>query len=213
MEGPLTQPYPFAQSLRERISTHLSQHDRVSLDVPDARQAAVAFVLVADDDGQAAFLLTRRASRLSAHSKQFALPGGRLDAGETAIDAARRETREEIGLEIPATNVVGLLDDYLTRSGYIMTPVVMWLPDAPDPVPNPGEVESVWPVPLADLDHPDVPRWLTIPESPHPVIQVPLSMTTVHAPTGALIYQLREVALHGRLVRTDVIEEPTWAWH
>ena len=79
-------------------------------------------------------------------------------------------------------------------------------------VPNPDEVASVHCVPLDDLDHPDVPRLVTIPESDRPVIQVPLLSTLVHAPTAAVVYQVREVVMHGRPTRVDHFEQPVWAW-
>ena len=93
-----------------------------------------------DVAGGAAFLLCRRTSRLNSHSAQWALPGGRLDPGETVVDAALRELHEEVGIELSASAVLGLLDDYATRSGYVITPVVMWGGGRLDPQPSPDEV-------------------------------------------------------------------------
>ena len=65
---------------------------------------------------------------------------------------------------------------------------------------------------LYELDSDDSPRWLTIEESERKVLQLPIRDRLIHAPTGALLYQFREVCLWGRLVRTDSIEEPVFAW-
>ena len=186
--------------------------ERRSLARDGRRPAAVALVLLDDDEGRACFLLTRRAASLRAHARQWALPGGRIDPGESAERAALRELREEVGLERDEPTVLGLLDDYGTRSGFIITPVVVWGGSGAALVANPAEVASVHRVPLADLDRPDVPRLVTIPESDRPVIQVPLLSTLVHAPTAAVLYQVREVVVHGRPTRVAHFEQPVWAW-
>jgi 8-oxo-dGTP pyrophosphatase MutT (NUDIX family) len=135
-----------------------------------------------------------------------------MDAGETAHDAALRELSEEVGLALPPDAVLGLLDDYATRSGFVITPVVVWGGAPAALTPNPAEVASVHAVPLRDLEHPDVPRLISIPESERPVIQLPILSTLVHAPTAAVVYQLREVVVHGRSTRVDHFEQPVWAW-
>jgi 8-oxo-dGTP pyrophosphatase MutT (NUDIX family) len=204
----------FDDALRARARAHLNGFERRAIPGDGRRLAAVALVLIADDDGRACFLLTRRAAGLRAHARQWALPGGRIDAGETAEGAALRELHEELGLALDERAVLGVLDDYGTRSGYIITPVVVWA-GGDEPValtPNPDEVAAVFRVPVSDLDHPDVPRLISIPESDRPVIQVPILSTLVHAPTAAVIFQLREVVLHGRPTRVDHFEQPVWAW-
>jgi hypothetical protein len=108
--------------------------------------------------------------------------------------------------------VLGLLDDYETRSGFVITPVVVWAGDAPRLEPNPAEVARAYVVPLAELDQPGTPRFITIPESDRPVVQMPLLGGVVHAPTAAVLYQLREVVLHGRPTRVDHLEQPVFAW-
>src|SRR5204863_364975 len=84
----------------------------------------------------------------------WALPGGRLEPGESAVDGARRELAEEVGLVLDPDAALGVLDDYPTRSGFLITPVVFWGGVDPVLVPNPDEVASVHCVPLDDLDHP-----------------------------------------------------------
>ncbi len=162
--------------------------------------------------GGAAFLLCRRASRLSSHSAQWALPGGRLDPGETSIEAALRETTEEVGAELAPADVLGLLDDYPTRSGYVITPVVIWGGGRLALQPAPDEVVAVYRVGLHQLQRDDSPRFITIPESPRSVVQIPLGNDLIHAPTGAVLLQLRWLALEGRSDPVDELEQPVFAW-
>jgi 8-oxo-dGTP pyrophosphatase MutT (NUDIX family) len=176
------------------------------------RAAAVAAVLLPDDDGRACLLLTKRMPRLRAHGGQWALPGGRIDGGERAEAAALRELSEEVDLTLGEDMILGVLDDYPTRSGFVITPIVVWSGGAVTLTPNPAEVASVHRVPLAELDKPDVPRLISIPESDRPVIQLPLLGTLIHAPTAAVVFQVREVVVHGRPTRVDHFEQPVWAW-
>ena len=165
-----------------------------------------------DVAGGAAFLLCRRTSRLNSHSAQWALPGGRLDPGETVVDAALRELHEEVGIKLSDESVLGLLDDYPTRSGYVITPVVLWGGGRLDPQPSPDEVVAVYRVGLHQLQRPDSPRFITIPESERPVVQIPLGNDLIHAPTGAVLLQMRWLGLEGRPDRVDELEQPVFAW-
>ncbi len=206
----------YGDSLRqhcERNLAHFERRDHASSPDHDAlTRAAVAIVILPDDAGRGCFVLTRRASRLKDHPGQWALPGGRLDPNESESEAALRECREEVDLDLPAANVIGLLDDYPTRSGFVITPVVVWGHADSEMTANPEEVARIYRVPLRDLDHPELPRLRRIPESDRPVISVPLLDTDIHAPTAAILYQLREVVMYGRSTRVDGYEQPTWAW-
>lgn len=205
----------YDEALRERIRAHLATFDRDGAAVEGLRAAAVALALLPgsdEEEGLPSFVLTRRATRLKAHRGQWALPGGRLDAGETPAEAALRELHEEVGLELAPDRVLGLLDDYPTRSGYNITPVVVWAGREARLVPNPDEVAAVYRVPLLELERPDVPQLRAIPESERPVISIPLLGTHIHAPTAAILYQLREVALRGEDTRVAHFEQPVFAW-
>ena len=201
----------FDASLRARIAANLARFERRTCSDDGLRPAGVAVTLIADEEGDPCFVLTRRAAGLRKHAGQWALPGGRVDAGEDATAAALRELREEVALELSVDSVLGQLDDYPTRSGYIITPVVVWA-EGGTLTPNPEEVEAVFRVRIAELLRPDVPQLRSIPESDRPVISVPLLGASIHAPTAAVLYQLREVALRGRSTRVAHFDQPVFAW-
>ena len=108
---------------RDGVAARVAGFPRVAADLPELKQAAVA-VCVTQREQTPALLLTRRAAQLRTHAGQWALPGGRRDDGETAVHGALRELTEEVGLSLDDTQILGILDDYVTRSGYVMTPVV-----------------------------------------------------------------------------------------
>jgi 8-oxo-dGTP pyrophosphatase MutT (NUDIX family) len=168
---------------------------------------------VTDVAGGAAFLLCRRASTLNRHGGQWALPGGRVDPGETAEETALRELEEELGLTLDHDSVLGRLDDYVTRSGYVITPIVLWAEGDVVLRPDPAEVAHVYRIGLHELQRADSPRFVDIPESDKPVVQVPLGRDLIHAPTGAVLVQFRWVALDGRAgERVHDFEQPVFAW-
>lgn len=209
-----TRRHRFDSALRTRVEGHLASFEsRCLADAhPELRPAAVALVITADAEGRACFLITRRPGNLRRHAGQWALPGGRLDEGETAIQAAIRETHEEVGLSLSDENVLGQLDDFPTRSGFRMTPIVCWCEPGQTLRPNPEEVERLHVVPLDELEKPGVPVLREIPESDRPVLSVPMLGTLIHSPTAAVLYQMREVVLNGRDTRVAHYEQPLFAW-
>src|SRR5262249_27220855 len=157
--------------------------------------------------GEADILLTVRASGLRRHGGQWACPGGRLDPGETAETAALRELQEEIGLTLPPEDVLGLLDDYPTRSGLVLAPVAGC--GSADPThPDPSEVARIDRVPLELLLAPDVVVLQSIPQSDRPVMALSLPPGLLYAPTAAILHQFAEVAVRGREVRVADYEQP-----
>lgn len=205
---------PFDEITRREIAQRCGAFRRqVPVDaMAGLKRAAVAITLAAADDGAGtAVLLTLRAASLRAHSNQWAPPGGRCDGGETPVAAALRELHEEIGLKLGPDSVLGVLDDYPTRSGYLITPVVVWAADTARLRPNPDEVASVHRIPLSQIEHPDAFTFITIPESTRRVIRFRHAGDFIHAPTAALIYQFREV-LAGRDTRVADLEQPVFAW-
>ena len=206
--------WPFDVATRQNIAARCAAFARLpASDPPTAlKRAAVAIALtLADAGGETAFLLTRRAASLRSHRSQWALPGGRCDAGETQAQAALRELHEELGVELGEGDVLGLLDDYPTRSGYLVTPVVVWVATSAAIVPNPDEVASVHRIALSDIEQEDAFSFTTIPESTRRVIRFRHGGQFIHAPTAAMIYQFREV-LAGRDTRVAELEQPVFAW-
>jgi len=159
-----------------------------------------------------ALLLTRRAARLRNHAGQWAMPGGRIDDGETPEQAALREMAEEVGLRLGATDVLGRLDDYATRSGYVITPVVVWAGPARGVVPNAAEVASIHRIPTQELLRDDAPLLNHVKGAEHPVLRMPIGERWIAAPTAAFLYQFREWCLLGRPTRVAHFDQPVFAW-
>jgi 8-oxo-dGTP pyrophosphatase MutT (NUDIX family) len=195
---------------RARLAANLAAFRRVETARPDLKAASVA-VCVLPEAGADVLLITRRSPGLRTHAGQWALPGGRRDPGESAQEAALRELREETRVQAAAGDVLGLLDDYVSRSGYVITPVVVWGTAPQGELSGPAsEVTSVFRIPLVDLDV--EPEFLAGPETDAPVIRLPLFDRYVHAPTAAIIYQFCQVGLHGREQRVAHYEAPPFAW-
>lgn len=209
MEEPLKLHEP---ATRERLQANLDRFDSRRHCDPALRRAAVA-VTVTRHRHEPAVVVTRRPGSMREHGGQWALPGGRVDPGEDAVSAALRELREEVNLVLPDDQVLGLLDDYATRSGYVITPVVVWADVAwQDLEPNPDEVALIAPFSFSELSRPDSPVLNRIAESDRPVLSMNYNRDVIFAPTGAMLYQFREVAMLGRDTRVMHYEQPVFAW-
>ena len=212
--------------LRQTIQQRISRLDVITHADPKLRTAAIALVIVKlqrdpgvyeieYQDGwaeHAAVILTQRAAKLNRHAGQWALPGGRLDRGESPEEAALRELNEEVGVELQAEDIIGKLDDFTTRSGFIIKPVVFWGGAVTELRPDPNEVAYAHRLPVNELLRPDAPILETIPESDRPVLKMPIGNNWVAAPTGAVLYQFREVAVLDRQTRVAHFEQPKFAW-
>ena len=104
-------------------------------------------------------LLTRRTAHLPAHAGQVAFPGGRIEPNDASPEAAAlREAEEEIGLPPDQVEVVGRLPDYVTGTGYRITPVLALLPEGLQLTPSPDEVAAIFTLPLDVLLDPRAPQ-------------------------------------------------------
>jgi ADP-ribose pyrophosphatase YjhB (NUDIX family) len=193
---------------RASIVANLAGFERRQVLRPDLRRAAVA-VLLSPHDGALTYVLTRRALSLRRGAGNYALPGGNLDPGEDAVTGAMRETAEELGVWVQRRQVIGLLDDFVTLGGHAVTPVVIWSSRPLALEPDPAEVHEVWRLPVSELDHPDSPLTETNPDGP-PILKMFARGHWINPPTAAILYQFREVALHGRATRVIDIGQPSW---
>jgi 8-oxo-dGTP pyrophosphatase MutT (NUDIX family) len=214
------------EALHERIRENLRGFEVRSLAREGLKQAAVALTVVdvADERGvygiqidefprdDGALILTRRSLKLKNHAGQWALPGGSVDAGEDPEDTALRELAEEVGLELPRENVIGRLDDFATRSQFVVTPVVVWAGPGVDLTPNPAEVESIHRIPVGEFLREDAPLLEDTVDSEHPILCMPVGESFIAAPTAAFLYQFREVAILGNDTRVVHYDQPFFAW-
>jgi len=212
-------------ALKARILDHLGSFDVRAADTGTHRRAAVAVAVAEEGEGadldgiaapgawsrEAALILTRRAAHLRDHAGQWALPGGRVDADETPEQTALRELDEEVGLALDAGAVLGRLDDYATRSGFVITPVVVWAGSARGLALNLAEVASIHRIPVQELMRDDAPLLDALEDSEHPALRMPVGRTWIAAPTAAVLYQFRELCIAGRPTRVAHFEQPLFA--
>ncbi len=115
------------------------------------RTPAAVLIAVTDVPDNPQVILTQRPNTMRDHPGQVAFPGGKIDPGEDAIAAALREAEEELALPPSAVRVIGASDDYVTGTGFIVTPVVGVVPPGLELVPSPSEVAAIFEAPLAML--------------------------------------------------------------
>lgn len=213
-------------AFKTRVASYLATFQTEVADASRGRAAAVAVTITDAGHGpglpgfelhsqwqtRAALVLTRRSAKLRNHAGQWAFPGGRCDHGETPEQTALREMEEEIGLVLPTTAVIGRLDDFVTRSGYVMTPVVIWAGPQSNLVPNAEEVASIHRIPVAEFLREDAPILEPGPDEGRPVLRMPVGSDWIAAPTAAILYQFREVCLRGLQTRVAHFDQPAFAW-
>jgi 8-oxo-dGTP pyrophosphatase MutT (NUDIX family) len=196
-----------ADEFRTSIASNMRLFRRVAAPEPLV-PAAVAVVVLADANGEASIPLFLRAAGLSRHPGQFALPGGKLNPGERAEVGALRELREELGLAAADDAILGLLDDYDTRSGFTITPAVVWSrAAAADLEPSDDEVAELYLLKMGDLR--SAVAGASRGTSRSFCLELPWG--PVYAPTAAILYQFSEVALDGRPSRVNDFYQPPFA--
>lgn len=215
---------PCSETTRSTIYNNISRFKRKTQGADNLRKAAVALTVVdyrnsgnlsglRDGDPQsAALLLTRRSGNLHNHAGQWALPGGSIDNGEDVVQAALRELQEEVGLTLSNERVMGCLDDFITRSGYHITPVVLWGGQISDLKASAGEVASIHRIPFGEFFREDSPTFEQGVEEGRPILYMPVGSTYIATPTAAILYQFKEIALCGKFTRVAHYDQPYFAW-
>ncbi len=188
---------------RSAIEANLRAFERAASPSPQ-KPAAVAVVLL-DNGGAPCVPIFQRSADMRRHAGQMALPGGRVHEGETVAECAMRELHEEVGLTVQAGDELGRIDDFDTRSGFTITPIVFWSDArAADLSPSPTEVAVMFLPTTSDLlDAASI-------AGAGPEFSMRLPGVEVFAPTAAMLYQFAEVALRGREVRVADFYQPPW---
>ncbi|MEM7188243.1 MAG: CoA pyrophosphatase [Pseudomonadota bacterium] len=200
--------------LKARVAANLAAHQIDEIEDADLRDAAVAFVVTPAPDGAPSIILTQRPDKMGRHAGQFALPGGKVDPGETSEDAARRELSEELGVDLGPEAVIGRLDDYATRSGFRIRPYVLWAGETVALTPAPDEVSRVLYIPFSELDSDAIPLFEGGADPDRQVLysQFPTIGHSMYAPTAAIVFQFREVAIRALPTRVAQYDQPRFAW-
>ncbi len=213
------------QRLRDSLRERLLAFPVLHADLGPHRHAAVVLAIAEEGAGaridglarpegwsrDAAIILTRRSDKLSNHAGQWALPGGRVDEGESIEQAALRELREEVGLALEPDAILGRLDDFTTRSGFVISPVVAWAGAARELTANEAEVASIHRIRVQEFMRQDAPVLEPAQDPARPILRMPIGRSWIAAPTAAMLYQFREVCVAGRLTRVAHFEQPVFA--
>ena len=201
----------YGSHLRRNLARRLDAFQHRETTRPGHRRAAVVLAVLPNEGSAASLLLTRRASGLRQHGGQFALPGGKIEPGESSIEAGLRELAEEVGVDLGPKDILGRLDDFLTHSGFVITPFVAWA-GQPSLSPDPNEVAAVYRIPLAELGRPEaLVQTRFFGDDPIPALHLPTADNYVFSPTAAILHQFAELAVHGRETRTHHFVQPEFA--
>ena len=191
--------------IRDAVEKNLRRFERRQSELVQT-PAAVAIVILLEG-GVPTIPIFQRPLNMRRHAGQMALPGGRLHDGEDLEECALRELAEEVGVTIARDDLLGRLDDFDTRSGFTITPVVVWSGAAPTTLrPSQGEVARLFLVPAPELQQAVAAADLSEPDR----FSLKFREVEVFAPTAAILYQFSEVALDGRPVRVADFFQPPW---
>ena len=191
--------------IRDAVEKNLRRFERRQSELVQT-PAAVAIVILLEG-GVPTIPIFQRPLNMRRHAGQMALPGGRLHDGEDLEECALRELAEEVGVTIARDDLLGRLDDFDTRSGFTITPVVVWSGAAPTTLrPSRGEVARLFLVPAPELQQAVAAADLSEPDR----FSLKFREVEVFAPTAAILYQFSEVALDGRPVRVADFFQPPW---
>lgn len=201
------------ERLRTTLQRRLDQFSaRATTDQNLTAAAVVIAVSAHSNRDEACIYITLRSASLRKHAGQLALPGGKVDAGESVTEAALRELSEELGVYLDHSHVMGQLDDFRTQSGFAISPIVVWNDSTAPMSINADEVASVYEVPFTELLSDQLASVDTTQDPPMFSIYPPTINHNVYSPTAALVYQFREVLLLGKSTRVSHYAQPTFAW-